>query len=487
MARQPLSGKQDMTDLGERVLAALRLPSVRVEGPAGAGLGSRNLAEASQALAARLQQGGVEPKEPVMLAVANEPGDLVGFLGVWLAGCVAVPVHAASLQHTVDALATKTGARWVVCGGQLQRLADASPPLRPQLTSAALIIFTSGSTGTPKGVVIGHDGLSLKLDVLSRILPVGPSDVVLMPLQLTFIFGIWVSLLTLLRGGRLLLAPKFSRDLVSGPLQAASVLAAVPTMLRVLDAMPVYAPHLAVILTGGEPLAPVLAASLAGKFPRAAVFDLYGSTETGSCDFCLRSNDQPAGWGSIGHPTDGVTYRLTPQSGHEGQNAVCELQIKTPARMLGYLDEPQMTAEAFDDGFFRTGDLARSRLDGRVELIGRAKEIISRGGNKISPIEIDNMLLKHPDVAAAISVGIPDPHLGETLHVLVVARDGHALDGYALRAWAATKVEKFKLPDRIHVSASLPVGKTGKSSRADAATVVHHLIAAEKAEFERPS
>ena len=362
---------------------------------------------------------------------------------------------------------------------------NASPPLRPQLAGAALIIFTSGSTGTPKGVVIGHDGLSIKLDVLSHILPVGPADVVLMPLQLTFIFGIWVSLLTLLRGGRLLLVPKFSRDLAADTLQTATVLAAVPTMLRALDAgRSVNTPNLAVILTGGEPLAPALAASLAARFPRAALFDLYGSTETGSCDFCLLPNDQPSGWGSIGHPTAGVTYRLTPQSGQDGHDAACELQINTPARMLGYLDEPQMSADAFDAGFFRTGDLARLRPDGRVELIGRAKEIISRGGNKISPLEIDNMLLRHPAVAAAMSVGIPDPHLGQSLHVLVVAKNHQLLDADALRAWAATKVERFKLPDRIHVASALPLGKTGKSSRADVAAQVSHLIAVEKAKIE---
>ena len=134
----------------------------------------------------------------------------------------------------------------------------ATPPAaaRPLLRDAALVIFTSGSTGQPKGVVIGHDRLAAKLDVLDRLLGLSAATVVLVPLQLTFIFGIWVSLLALRSGCRLVLMPKFSPEAIATALAGgATVLAGVPTMLRAMLAaeMPA-APQLRSILTGGEAL-----------------------------------------------------------------------------------------------------------------------------------------------------------------------------------------------------------------------------------------
>ena len=145
--------------------------------------------------------------------------------------------------------------------------------------------------------------------------------------------------------------------------------------------------------------------------------------------------------------------------------AVGELQIRTPFGMLGYLDRSDLTAASFMDGWFRTGDLARRRTDGFVELVGRSKEIISRGGNKIAPLEIDQLFAGHPDVAAALTTGIPDPLLGESLHVMIVPRPGARLNADALRIWAAARIEKFKLPDMVHFASELPPGPTGKADR----------------------
>ena len=99
-----------------------------------------------------------------------------------------------------------------------------------------------------------------------------------------------------------------------------------------------------------------------------------------------------------------------------------ELAIRTPFGMLGYLDDPALTAASFSDGYLRTGDLARLRPDGRVEIVGRLKDIIARAGNKIAPAEIDALLSSHPDVAAALCAGVPDPRLGEAIHAVVVPK-----------------------------------------------------------------
>src|SRR5262249_54019537 len=142
-----------------------------------------------------------------------------------------------------------------------------------------------------------------------------------------------------------------------------------------------------------------------------------------------------------------------------------ELQIKTPTPMRGYLDAPDLTAAAFDDGWLRTGDLARLRPDGRVELVGRAKDLILRAGNKIAPLELERVLAEHPDVVAVLATGAPDPLKGEQVHLFVVPRDGAGLDQARLLDWARERLDRHKLPDRIHFGRELPVGATGKADR----------------------
>jgi acyl-coenzyme A synthetase/AMP-(fatty) acid ligase len=133
--------------------------------------------------------------------------------------------------------------------------------------------------------------------------------------------------------------------------------------------------------------------------------------------------------------------------------------------MNGYLDAEDLTRAAFADGFFRTGDLARERAPGVVELVGRAKEIISRAGNKVAPLEVEQVLLQHPAVAQALVTGVPDARLGERVHALVVPRSGMAATAEELRAWSMTRLEKYKLPDQWHFGADLPLGRTGKVDR----------------------
>jgi acyl-CoA synthetase (AMP-forming)/AMP-acid ligase II len=406
-------------------------------------------------VAGALAAHGIVPGEPVHVRIGNRPSDLGALLGIWQAGAVAVPVHVAAVPATSERLQRRTQARVCIDGERVDVIAQQAPPERPLLRDAALVIFTSGSTGEPKGVVIGHRPFAEKLAVLDRLLSLRADDVVLLPLQVTFIFGLWMSLLTLMRGARLVLVPRFSRDAVGRGLADATVLAGVPSMYRTLlaDAVP-CAPRLRLILTGGEVLPPRLAEAMR-RFAGAAIHDLYGLTETGSCDFCLAPTDQPAGFGTIGRPTAGVDFRI----------AAGELQIRTPYGMLGYLDDPALTQASFADGYFRTGDLARLTAAGNVELIGRAKDIVSRGGHKIAPLEIDNLLAEHPDVAAALCAGVPDERLGEVLHAVVVPRAGVHLDAAALRAWLLARTERWNVPEAFHVRDALPAGATGKADR----------------------
>ena len=140
---------------------------------------------------------GVAQNEPVHVIIGNRASDLGALLGVWQAGAVVVPVHASAARSTFERVQRASRARFSIDGDRLDVLGHLAPPNRALLRDAALVIFTSGSTGEPKGVVIGHRRLADKLAILDRLLKIRSNDVVLSPLQLTFIFGLWVSLLTL--------------------------------------------------------------------------------------------------------------------------------------------------------------------------------------------------------------------------------------------------------------------------------------------------
>jgi long-chain acyl-CoA synthetase len=401
----------------------------------------------------------------VHVRVANRPGDLAAMLGVWLAGGVVVPVHAAAASNTVRSVGQATGARLVVDREAIDTTAAAAPARRPLLDGAAFILFTSGTTGKPKGVVIGHAALVGKLDVLEQLLRIKAADTVLLPLQLTFVFGIWATLLALRSGAHLLLAAKF--DISAGSaLGETTVLPAVPSLLRTILAGPVPpAPRLRTVLTGGEALGPVLTRQIKAAWPLAQTYDLYGSTETGSCDFaCYAGNGTE---GSIGRPTTGVLYRVDDVIVDPATQAPSgELLIRTPFGMAGYLDDPALTEASFTGGYYRTGDLARALPDGSITLVGRLKEIISRGGNKIAPQEIDDLLSSHPAVAASLTSGLTHARLGEAIHSAVVLAAGHEVTPEALRLWLGERTERFKLPDSITIMDALPTGPTGKASRA---------------------
>lgn len=425
------------------------------------------LAQADE-IAATLRAKGIATGESVLVTVRNVPTDIAAFLAVWEAGGIAVPIHAGAAPMTRAAVESGSQARLCVRDGRVEEIGAGAQVRCQSLVDAALIIFTSGSTGKPKGAVIGHERFAAKIEVLRRLVALKPQDHVVVPLQLIFIFGLWSSILALAAGARLTLIPRFSLEAVDAALDdSGTILAAVPSMLRSMLAAPRGdATKPRIILTGGEALGPALAEGLAKTYPDTGIFDLYGLTETGSCDFVLTPGEGECGRGTIGRPTEGVSFRVADERGGVSPGQTGELQILTPYGMLGYLNQPELTAASFVDGYFRTGDLVRTDPSGRVVLVGRAKEIVSRGGNKIAPLEIDNLLCSHPDVSAALCAGVPHDRLGEALYAVVIPRQGASVSSETLRDWLLERVERFKIPDVIEIVESLPTGATGKASRA---------------------
>lgn len=436
----------------------------------------RALAALVTKVADRLRDEGLKPDEPVIAIVSNGARDVAGFHAVWRAGGVVVPVHRSAPLAYLEKLIARTGARALVnlqpdlrLPGRFEttepvlRLDTTPPPPRPILAGAAWITFTSGSTGEPKGVVHGHDNYTAKLATIGQVLDFRSSDRTLLPLQLTFAFGQWVALATLIAGGTVVMKSRFEvQDFLASLEDGITRVPMVATMMRLIRAegaegeraVPAFE---GLVMSGGEALPPALGQWLQEIWPKARLCDIYGLTETATCDFYVPPDDYARLAGTIGKPWPGVDYRISAEG---------ELQIKTPYAMRGYLDAPDMTEAAFDERFFKTGDLASAREDGTVELTGRAKELIIRGGNKVAPLEIEAVFSAHPHVASALATGVPDAIRGEAIHLMVVPRPGAKIDEQALRAWALERLDRYKQPDILHFGTELPLGRTGKADRA---------------------
>ena len=439
----------------------------------------RDIDEQARAVCATLLAAGIGADEPVHVQVSNQPLDIAAILGIWLAGGVAVPIHRTTPREVSAGFAHRTQARWTVdlavdrlAGQSLITIAEKAPPQRLLLRHAALVVFTSGSTGAPKGVVVAHDAFHGKIEKIDSMLRLSRDDRSLLVLNINFSFGLWVSLLTLLHGGTLVMRSRFEPE---GFLQALvehriTRVGMVPTMMRVLfsDAQRDAAigqvndaAHLRQIWIGGEALGPSLGRIIRERFSATALVDIYGLTETATCDFFAFPADYARQPGCIGRPSPQVQYRIADDG---------ELQLRSPYLMKGYLDQPELTAAAYCDGWFRTGDLGRvvdggDADGGVVELMGRQKDVISRAGNKVTPAEIEQAICSHPDVAAAMAVGVEDALLGQRIHLLLVPRAGTTLALNELKKHLAPRLERYKQPDACYIAEALPLGRTGKADR----------------------
>ena len=415
--------------------------------------GFRDLLSQANEVRAALAHAGLARHEPVHVRVSNRTQDLAAYLGVWLAGGVVVPVLRSSPEGAVAHTHSKTRSRFEVDSG-VRVLGNEPPPRRSMLEGAALIVFTSGSSGMPKGAVLSHRAFAGKLAAIQSLLGFHEHDRTLLVLNITFSFGIWVALLTLLHGGRLLMRERFSAATFLEELAEEKVtrVAVVPTMMRslILDLPPqrLQAAGRALaergalrhVLIGGETLGQGLGETLRRIFAPAELV-IYGLTETSTCDLFL------------GRPSPGVRYRIAEDG---------ELWISSPFLMNGYLDEHGI--DPIVDGWLATGDLAGERDPGVVELGGRKKELIYRGGSKIAPLEIEFACTAHPKVAAALAVGRSDERLGQRIHALIVPREP-GLDAAELRSFLAQRLDRYKQPDVLYFAAELPAGRTGKADR----------------------
>jgi len=340
----------------------------------------------------------------------------------------------------------------------------------------ALFLHTSGTTSRPKGVPLTHANLLASAGNVAATYALTPGDVSLCVMPLFHVHGLVASTLATLRtGGTIVVPPRFSASAFWPAVKAyrATWYTAVPTIHQVLltraDEDQAPAPGtsgLRFIRSCSSSLAPATMAGLEARFG-CPVLEAYGMTEA---SHQMASNPLPPGErrpGSVGQGT-GVQIGIMDESGNlRPPDTQGEVVIQGPNVTRGYHNNPEANAAAFTNGWFRTGDQGILDKTGYLTLVGRLKELINRGGEKISPREIDETLLAHPAVAEAVCFGVTDAKYGEEVAAAVVLRG--AATEEALIAHCRERLAAVKAPKKIYMVTQIPRTATGKIQRRNVA------------------
>lgn len=442
-------------------------------------------------MAGALAASGIGAGDRVAMALPNGLPVVVVTLAASVAG-TAAPLNPAYRYEEVCFYLQDTGAKLVVLpedGAEDARRAAAdcevpvitaealaagetrrAPGREPAPEDVALVLHTSGSTGRPKRVPLRHGSLAVSVGNVVDTYRLAPEDVSLCVMPLFHVHGLVASALaTFASGGTVVVPPAFSPFSFWRLVRAHGVTwySAVPTIHQLLLARlgaerPDGAEQLRFIRSCSAALPPEVMTQLESRLG-VPVLEAYGMTEAAHQ---MASNPLPPGTrkpGTVG-PGTGVRIGILGPEGTElpaGEPG--EVVIAGPNVIDGYEDNPAANADSFTAGWFRTGDQGVVDADGYLRLTGRIKELINRGGEKIAPREIDDVLLAHPAVAEAVAFGMPHPVWGEVVAAAVVL--GQPVAEAELLAWCRDRLAGFKCPAQLHMVEAIPRTATGKIQR----------------------
>jgi oxalate---CoA ligase len=343
---------------------------------------------------------------------------------------------------------------------------------RAQPDDVALVLHTSGTTGRPKAVPLTHKNLTRTMKNIKQTYNLTSEDRTMLVMPLFHVHGLLAGFLApLASGGSVIVPPKFSasefwRDFIE---HKANWYTAVPTIHQILlrTPPPNPKPKIRFIRSCSSPLSPKTFHDLE-KMLDAPVLEAYAMTEAAHQ---MTSNPLPPGKrrpGSVGIG-QGVEVKILDQDGKEvplGKEA--EICIRGENVTKGYLNNPAANQSSFTaEGFFRTGDQGKMDEEGYVTITGRIKELINKGGEKISPIELDNVIAQNPAVSEAVSFAMDDEIYGQDVGVAVVLKDGQSATADAIRSWMVDRVAKFKLPKKVNSPRSFPILRSFLTSSTD--------------------
>jgi HIP---CoA ligase len=473
------------------------------------------LAAAADRFGAALVESGVEQGDRVGIWCFNCAEWVVAVLGIFAAGGVLVPVNTRFKGSEAADLLSRGRAKVLVTvtdflgTDYVALLASAGTPL-PDLTatvvvrgpvpegalswedfvsratpegldevgrrSAALtaddpsdILFTSGTTGVPKGVVMTHGRtLTIATDWVAMT-GLSAGDVYLQVNPYFHMFGLKAGILASVAAGATMLPePVFDVDRVLSRVasERVTVLPGPPTLYQSILDHPARGDHdlstLRVAVTGAADIPVELIRRVDAELPFSRVVTGYGLTEGGTACGTSDADDAEAVATTVGRPRPGFEVRIVDEGGREvAPGEAGEVLLRGGSIMLGYLDDPVETAKVLTaEGWLHTGDLGSLDEAGRLRIVGRVKDMFIVGGFNAYPAEIENALLRHPAIAQAAVIGVPDQRLGEVGMAFVVVSE--PVSDEDIIKWSREQMANYKVPRAVTIVDTLPLNATGK-------------------------
>ncbi|MCB9079242.1 MAG: AMP-binding protein [Anaerolineaceae bacterium] len=460
----------------------------------------QQLLDASAAVAAGLLAGADDLQETRVAFLVPSGFDYVATQwGIWRAGGIAVPLAISHPRPELEYVITDADAATVIAHPEFaERLRPIVQGLdrrfilttdllngptgqlpEVEVERRAMILYTSGTTGKPKGVVSTHDNIQAQVTALISAWGWTPDDHILHVLPLHHTHGI-INVLTcaLWSGARCQMLPGFKADEVWQRFLDSNLtlFMAVPTIYNRLiatweaasveekAAMSAACARFRLMVSGSAAL-PVSVLEQWEVISGQRLLERYGMTEIGMALSNPLNGERVPGF--VGAPLPNVDIRLVDDNGREVMidGTPGEIQVKGPNVFLEYWRRPDATAEAFQDGWFRTGDTA-VRENGIYRILGRnSVDIIKTGGYKVSALEIEETLRTHPNVQECAVVGVPDPKWGERVCVALVLKPDRQLTLDDLRDWAKEQLAPYKVPSDMQLVADLPRNAMGKVTK----------------------
>jgi acyl-CoA synthetase (AMP-forming)/AMP-acid ligase II len=459
-----------------------------------------------------LREHGVRRGDRVALLHENSFDYIAAYYGILKAGAVTVALNTETTSDSLRYLLTNSGARAIVTHqgfsrhlvpvlpdlpdlehvivrqddlaayetvgrARALRLQDvyagadaARPRVRGIDLDLASIVYTSGSTGKAKGAVLRHYNIVANTRSIVEYLRLTPDDRVMVVLPFYYIYGKSLLNTHFAVGGSVVMDNRFAfPNVILETMKKTEVtgLAGVPSTFMILLSRSVARketfPSLRYLTQAGGAMAPAVQKDVAETFAPAKLFVMYGATEASARLSYLDPEDLPRKWGSIGKAIPNVDLFVADEAGHEvPQGEVGELVARGTNFMEGYWKDPEETGRVMRHGLYYTGDLGRMDEEGFLYVVGRTKDMIKVGGERVSAKEIEETILELKEVQEVAVIGVDDEVLGEAIKAFVIAAPGHEVGHEGIVAHCRQRLPLFKVPKFVEIVAGLPKNESGK-------------------------
>lgn len=456
------------------------------------------LLSATRRAATVFEELGVRRGDRVAVMTTNTPEFVIAAFGIWRAGGVLVPINhklqGPEVQYTIAHSGTHVG----IVGAAFAEIVTAAAPEISWLTAdtfrqsvdqseesdgvavteddLAQVLYTSGTTSAPKGCEHTHHTVASVLQVIASSIPLTGDDrmLIAMPIWHASPLNNWL-LTTLSLGGTVVLLEEYDPICFLEAVQQHQVTAffgAPVAYLAPLEACKAKGLDFASYnlssvdkwIYGGAPLGEETARMLVDTYRTDRFYQVYGMSEMGPVGTTLYPEEQIAHAGSIGRAgMAGVDLRVVTANDEDAKpGETGEIWMRADTRMRGYRGNPDATAEAFVDDWYRTGDVARIDEEGYLFIVDRLKDVIIVGGENVYSQEVEESLRPHPRITDIAVIGRPDPKWGEIVVAVVVTTDGADLGIEEARDYLSDKLARYKLPRQVITVDALPRNPSGK-------------------------